>query len=172
MLQVSAYLLYKDIETFNRVASWLTFIRDVNTDKAVLVLCGNKIDLQQDRTVSTSQGEDFAKKEGMLFYETSAKSGVGVNYMIYSCVARLSFFEELKDIDMDKVVEELEDTNKNKEQSSIYDIVKERDNELHVKGNTNDNSTYNDNSGKANNSRKKDTSEHNNNNKQKKKKCC
>ena len=109
----------------------------------MLVLCGNKIDLQEERKVSTLQGEEVAKKEGMVFCETSAKSGDGVSYMVYSCVARLALVEQVNEGGIEKVVEELEEGNKNKEQSSIYDIVKERDNELNVKGS----STCNDGNG-------------------------
>ena len=84
----------------------------------MLVLCGNKIDLQEERKVSTLQGEEVAKKEGMVFCETSAKSGDGVSYMVYSCVARLALVEQVNDGGIEKVVEELEEGNKNKEQSS------------------------------------------------------
>ena len=138
----------------------------------MLVLCGNKIDLQEERKVSTLQGEEVAKKEGMVFCETSAKSGDGVSYMVYSCVARLALVEQVNEGGIEKVVEELEEGNKNKEQSSIYDIVKERDNELNVKGS----STCNDGSGSK---EKKDININETNNtssnskhKKKKKKCC
>ena len=140
----------------------------------MLVLCGNKIDLQEERKVSTLQGEEVAKKEGMVFCETSAKSGDGVSYMVYSCVARLALVEQVNEGGIEKVVEELEEGNKNKEQSSIYDIVKERDNELNVKGS----STCNDGNGgkekkdininETNNTSSSSNSKH----KKKKKKCC
>ena len=40
-----------------------------------LVLVGNKIDLENERQVSHEEGEEFAKKNNMLFFETSALSG-------------------------------------------------------------------------------------------------
>ncbi len=40
------------------------------------MLIGNKIDLTQYRQVSTEEGKDFAKKNGLFFNETSAKSNV------------------------------------------------------------------------------------------------
>ena len=129
----------------------------------MLVLCGNKIDLQEERKVSTLQGEDVAKKEGMVFCETSAKSGDGVSYMVYSCVARLALVEQVNEGGIEKVVEELEEGNKNKEQNSIYDIVKERDNKLNVKGSNmcNDGKEKKDINNTSSNSKHK-----------KKKKCC
>lgn len=138
----------------------------------MLVLCGNKIDLQEERKVSTLQGEEVAKKEGMVFCETSAKSGDGVSYMVYSCVARLALVEQVNEGGIEKVVEELEEGNKNKEQSSIYDIVKERDNELNVKGS----STCNDGNGgkekKDININEINNTSSNSKHKKKKKKCC
>lgn len=138
----------------------------------MLVLCGNKIDLQEERKVTTLQGEEVAKKEGMVFCETSAKSGDGVSYMVYSCVARLALVEQVNEGGIEKVVEELEEGNKNKEQSSIYDIVKERDNELNVKGS----STCNDGNGgkekKDININETNNTSSNSKHKKKKKKCC
>jgi GTPase SAR1 family protein len=138
----------------------------------MLVLCGNKIDLQEERKVSMLQGEEVAKKEGMVFCETSAKSGDGVSYMVYSCVARLALVEQVNEGGIEKVVEELEEGNKNKEQSSIYDIVKERDNELNVKGS----STCNDGNGgkekKDININETNNTSSNSKHKKKKKKCC
>lgn len=39
-----------------------------------MVLVGNKNDLESNRVVSTEEGEEFAKRNGMLFLETSAKT--------------------------------------------------------------------------------------------------
>lgn len=145
----------------------------------MLVLCGNKIDLQEERKVSTLQGEEVAKKEGMVFCETSAKSGDGVSYMVYSCVARLALVEQVNDGGIEKVVEELEEGNKNKEQSLIYDVAKGKDNELNVKGSNNNNKSM-CNDGSDGKEKKKDINDTNNatnrssssNSKKRKRKCC
>lgn len=43
------------------------------------MLVGNKVDLADDsRKTSREMGETFAKEEGLLFAEASAKSGQGV----------------------------------------------------------------------------------------------
>ena len=39
-----------------------------------LVLVGNKIDLNFEREVSIKEGQEFAKANNMLFFETSAKT--------------------------------------------------------------------------------------------------
>ena len=39
-----------------------------------LILVGNKIDLNDEREVSIKEGREFAQQNGMLFFETSAKT--------------------------------------------------------------------------------------------------
>lgn len=44
----------------------------------IIVLVGNKTDLNDKREVTTQQGEDEAKKNNLMFIETSAKVGHNV----------------------------------------------------------------------------------------------
>jgi len=44
----------------------------------IIVLVGNKTDLNDKREVTTQVGEEEAKKNGLLFIETSAKVGHNV----------------------------------------------------------------------------------------------
>lgn len=44
----------------------------------VIMLIGNKSDLDQRRQVSTEEGERFAKENGLIFMETSAKTAYNV----------------------------------------------------------------------------------------------
>ena len=44
----------------------------------VVILVGNKTDLEEEREVSTKEGEAFAKKHNLLFMETSAKTANNV----------------------------------------------------------------------------------------------
>lgn len=63
-------------DTFNNIDLW----RDetVNVTKNIsLILVGNKIDL--DRQVSTEEGEELAKKLGLTYIETSAKTGENID---------------------------------------------------------------------------------------------
>ena len=58
-----------------------------------MILCGNKIDLER-REVTKEEGEAFAKKEGLAFFETSAFTGVGIKNMFYSTISDLPEFGE------------------------------------------------------------------------------
>lgn len=114
-------------ETFNNLGTWINFIKQVNTDNSMMVLCGNKTDLE--RKVTTQEGKQLANGEQMLFFEVSAKNGENVNRMMYSCIAELPFFEQFQIGNKEQLIKELEGGNNKKEQNSIYDIVKDQNNE-------------------------------------------
>ena len=97
--------------TFTNVITWINFIKQVNTDESYLVLCGNKIDLP--RQVSTNEGKLLAQKENLFFYETSAKSGEGVHNMMFTCVAKLPFFDQFKIDNKDQLIKDLIEGNGN-----------------------------------------------------------
>ena len=111
-------------DTFNNLSTWINFIKQVNTDNSMMILCGNKTDLE--RRVTTQEGKNLANKEQMMFFEVSAKNGENVNKMMYSCIAELPFFEQFQIDNKEQLIKELEWGNNKKEQNSIYDIVKEQ----------------------------------------------
>ena len=51
-----------------------------------LVLIGNKTDLQEKRKVLYEEGEEFAKKNGILFFETSAKKNYNIDEVFLASV--------------------------------------------------------------------------------------
>ena len=57
--------------TFDNIPKWITFIKTIKN--TTLVLCGNKTDLS-NREVKKEEGETLAQKEGILFFEVSAKT--------------------------------------------------------------------------------------------------
>ena len=66
---------FENIEKF-----WLKEIREyfpVNSE-VILMLVGNKIDNEYSRKVTEDEGDELARKHGMLFIETSAKERVGI----------------------------------------------------------------------------------------------
>ena len=77
--------------SFDNIPNWINFIRSIENN--TLVLCGNKIDLAE-REVKKEDGEALAQKEGIAFFEVSAKTGDGIKNMFYNSVADLSTFAE------------------------------------------------------------------------------
>lgn len=68
--------------TFDHTADWLCEIQEHTGDDIVIMLVGNKQDLVQEnpslRKVSREDAEAYAKKYGLLYSETSAKTGYNV----------------------------------------------------------------------------------------------
>jgi Ras-related protein Rab-2A len=74
-------LLVYDItrrETFNHLTRWLEEARHNANSDMVVMLIGNKSDLEHRRAVSTKEGEEFALENGLIFMETSAKTALNV----------------------------------------------------------------------------------------------
>ncbi|KAI3463056.1 hypothetical protein Pfo_019719 [Paulownia fortunei] len=74
-------LLVYDItrrETFNHLASWLEDARQHANPNMTIMLVGNKSDLAHRRAVSKEEGEQFAKENGLLFLEASARTAQNV----------------------------------------------------------------------------------------------
>jgi len=65
-------------DTFDSIENWYSEIKDVSP-KISLILVGNKIDLIEDRIISTETGEELSKKLNLSYIETSAKTGENIN---------------------------------------------------------------------------------------------
>ncbi|VDN31083.1 unnamed protein product [Gongylonema pulchrum] len=74
-------LLVYDItrrDTFNHLTSWLEDARQHSNSNMVIMLIGNKSDLEARREVKKEEGEAFAREHGLIFMETSAKTAANV----------------------------------------------------------------------------------------------
>ena len=69
---------------------WLNELNDkVEIDNMLLCLAGNKTDVDQsEKRVPTSKGKAFAEQHNMLFYETSAKTGIGVKELFQAIATK------------------------------------------------------------------------------------
>ena len=69
-----------NMQTFEGLDYWLKELSDkVNKDNMLLFLAGNKCDVDSSmKKVPVSKAKEFAERNNMFFYETSAKTGVGV----------------------------------------------------------------------------------------------
>ena len=98
-------LLVYDItrrETFTQLTKWLTEARENGSSNMVIMLIGNKSDLnhryslcliiEHSRTVSTEEGEKFAEENGLIFLETSAKTAANVEEVIIGSIHPLQAF--------------------------------------------------------------------------------
>ncbi|XP_035692297.1 ras-related protein Rap-2c-like [Branchiostoma floridae] len=68
-------------------------IRVKGTEKVPLVLVGNKVDLESEREVPTSEGKALAQSWGVPFLETSAKSKHNVDDVFAEVVREMNFVQ-------------------------------------------------------------------------------
>jgi Ras-related protein Rab-6A len=59
-------------------SKWVDDVRAERGNDVIIVLVGNKTDLNEGRQVSTEEGEKKAKEFNVIFIETSAKAGYNV----------------------------------------------------------------------------------------------
>lgn len=74
-------LLVYDItrrDTFQHLSRWLEEAQQHAHENMVILLIGNKNDLEHRRAVTTAEGQAFADQHGLLFLETSAKTAYNV----------------------------------------------------------------------------------------------
>ena len=112
----SNIIIIEEPETFASVPNWISFIK--NIENPLIVLCSNKIDLENN--VEPGEAEKLATKEGLSFFEVSAKTGLNVKKMFFSIVSELPFFEQFSVNNKNKLINELENEN-NETQTDIID---------------------------------------------------
>ena len=67
-----------DANSFQQVTKWIEDVRAERGSDVIIMLVGNKTDLQDKRQVSMEEGERKAQELNIMFIETSAKAGYNV----------------------------------------------------------------------------------------------
>ncbi len=75
--------------SFNSVQSWIDDCTKQTPRNILLLLIGNKNDLNDKREVQYEEGEEFAKKKNMIFLETSAKTGNNIDKIFEKSVKKI-----------------------------------------------------------------------------------
>ncbi|TDH11436.1 hypothetical protein EPR50_G00060650 [Perca flavescens] len=77
---VGALLVYDITKhlTYESVERWLKELYDHADPHIVVMLVGNKTDLESERSVPNEEAKDYAEKNGLLYLETSALESTNV----------------------------------------------------------------------------------------------
>ncbi|KAI9015664.1 ras family-domain-containing protein [Phycomyces nitens] len=65
-------------DSFLNTSKWIDDVRAERGNEAIVVLVGNKTDLNEKREVTAEEGEKRARELNVMFIETSAKAGHNV----------------------------------------------------------------------------------------------
>ncbi|XP_052180561.1 ras-related protein RHN1-like isoform X2 [Diospyros lotus] len=71
------------MDSFQQARKWIQELQRQGNANLVTALVANKADLESKREVETEVGEQYAKDNGLLFFETSAKTAQNVNQLFY-----------------------------------------------------------------------------------------
>ena len=80
-------------ESFEMVTFWMTEIQKHALNDVVKVLVGNQVD-KTDREVTKQEGQNKADELGVEYFETSAKTGVGIEKLFTYMAVNTSYAEE------------------------------------------------------------------------------
>ena len=75
-----------NIKSFENIKKWINEIKEEISEKVSIVLIGNKIDNVKERKITKEQGDKIANEIGTKFFETSAKTGEGINESVFYLV--------------------------------------------------------------------------------------
>ena len=85
-------MLIYDVTTrrsFDNVRNWIDTIKEEVSDKVNIILVGNKIDNNDNRQVTTEEGQEIANEYKLPFYETSAKTGDNIDKAFNDLITRV-----------------------------------------------------------------------------------
>lgn len=65
-------------ESFDNLKYWMKEIIQYSTNDPIAIVVGNKLDRKDERTVSSMEGLSYAREQGAMYIEASAKTNQGV----------------------------------------------------------------------------------------------
>ena len=79
-----------NIKSYENIKKWINEIKEEISDKVSIILIGNKIDNINERKITKEQGEKLASDVNIPFFETSAKTGQGINESVFFLVKKIA----------------------------------------------------------------------------------
>jgi small GTP-binding protein len=84
-----------NLESFRRAKLWVKELREQQgSGPCVIILTGNKKDLQSERAIPLEEGMAYATDNDLVFFETSAKTAENVTEVFYEIAKRLPVKED------------------------------------------------------------------------------
>jgi small GTP-binding protein len=84
-----------DRSSFEQVEDFFRYLtRIIGTLNLPVIICGNKCDLEDQRTVSKEEGQELARRLSATFIETSARNNTNVDEALMTLVAKMREMEK------------------------------------------------------------------------------
>jgi small GTP-binding protein len=112
--------------SFLNIDKWIGELKTNGSEDILIILVGNKSDLEDKREVSTEDGEKKAKQYGIAFCETSALQGKNIEYAFNILIDEII-------LDIDNAKEKEMKNNKNNNKKKSKGIMLNTNNDKHHK---------------------------------------
>ena len=76
-------------KSYENIKKWINEIKEEISENVTIILIGNKIDNEAERKISKEEGEKLANDFHVQFFETSAKTGEGINESVFYLVQKI-----------------------------------------------------------------------------------
>ena len=90
--QSNAFILAYDMtntDSFDQISYWIKEVCEKTDDRIKSILVATKVDLEDNREVSTEDGEKLAKEHNLEFFETSAKDNINIKEAFENLVSQI-----------------------------------------------------------------------------------
>ena len=77
------------VDSFDNLKFWINSIKQNMENKNIIIpviIIGNKVDMEDMREISNENAENFAKENNYKYFETSAKTGEGIDNAVRELV--------------------------------------------------------------------------------------
>jgi Ras-related protein Rab-5C len=76
-------------QSLTRAKAWVRELQHQANENIIIALAGNKKDLESSRDVEAEVAEAYAKEAGLIYFETSAKTGENVTELFTAIAKKL-----------------------------------------------------------------------------------
>ena len=80
--------------SYESVEFWVKELQKNANQIPCITICGNKIDVDEERIIPPAEAKKFAVENGAIYCEASAKDGTGISQLFQTSLAKM--FEELQ----------------------------------------------------------------------------
>ena len=90
--------------SFDSIPEWIKNIKESKGEDFPMILCGNKIDKENERKVSREESEELVNKYNIDFFEISNKEGINIEKAVLSLVKKILRYNKYKKQDLNTSV--------------------------------------------------------------------